>query len=55
MEWFGPELRRGFTNAKRDVVEFPEQFKESNGVCKSSVARLESKGPQIAVIGTLTP
>ena len=29
--WFEPELRRGFINAERDVVEFPEQFKESNG------------------------
>ena len=28
---FGPELRRGFINAERDVFEFPEQFKESNG------------------------
>ena len=27
--WFGPELRRGFINAERGVVEFPEQFKES--------------------------
>ena len=31
MEWFGPELRRGYINAERDVVEFPEQSKESNG------------------------
>ena len=44
MEWFGPELRRGFINAERDVVEFPEQFKESNGGMQVKCGEVRKQG-----------
>ena len=42
--WFGPELRRGFINAERGVVEFREQFNESNGCMQVKCGEVRKQG-----------
>ena len=42
--WFELKLRRGFINAERDVVEFPEQFKESNGCMQVKCGEVRKQG-----------
>ena len=42
--WFGLKPRRGFINAERDVVEFPEQFKESNGGMQVKCGEVRKQG-----------